>query len=132
GSVQESGPDGGRNGFQRADDAGRVAGFGIHDHVTDVRQRLQILRGNVDAGLGENGVDGLEHARLVAVNVQYAPGRGVVGQGDLGEVDRSHGRAVVGVSHQFAGDITGDVFLSLAGRAANVRGQQNVVHAPQL
>src|SRR5690554_3246589 len=110
---------------------GAVGLVDVDHHVADLLVGLQVLAGDVDVVLGEHAVDLGEHARHVVMDVQQAVLVRVGRQGDLGEVDRGDGGAVVGVGHQLLGDLDADVLLGLQGGAADVRGEDDVVQAAQ-
>ena len=92
---------------------------------------LQVLTGDVDPLFGEDLVDLVHHARLVAVNVQQAAGALVARQRHFREVDGREGGAVVGVFDQLVGHFQPDVLLRFMGGATDVRGQDDVLQATQ-
>ena len=66
---------------------GAFVGFDIDHHIADPGIGLQVLTGDIDALFGEDRVDGGEHAGLVAMDVQQAALAGMLGQGNLREID---------------------------------------------
>ena len=103
----------------------------IDHHVTHMLIGLQVLRGDVDAGVGEALVDAGQHARHVAVDVQDPAQPWVSRQRDLGEVDGRQRGTVVAVADELGGHLATDAFLSLARGAADVRREQHVLEADE-
>ena len=68
--IQHSCPDGMWNRFQFLQNVITIVAFGIDYHVPDFGFGLQILRGNVDAFVGENIVDVFQQTGHVFVNMQ--------------------------------------------------------------
>src|SRR5690606_6365434 len=87
----------------------RIVRGDVDHHVAHLGVGAQELAVDVDPGLREDLVDPRQYARNVAVDVQQAQAALVSGQGDLREVDRRQGRAVVAVAHQLGGDLQPDV-----------------------
>ncbi len=103
----------------------------VNHDIADCRIRLQILAVDVDVSAREYLVDLRKHARHIAVDVQDAAAGRVLGQRDLGEIDRRQGGAVVAVAHQLGRHLDADVVLRLQRAAAHVWGQDHVVHVAQ-
>ena len=103
----------------------------IDHHVTHVLIGLQVLRGDVDAGVGEALVDAGQHARHVAVDVQDPAQPRVSRQRDLGEIDRRQRGAVVAVADELGGHLAADALLGLASGTTDVRREQHVLEADE-
>src|SRR5690606_34688429 len=130
-SVQDAGAQGAFDGRQFALEGRDLGLVGAHvdHHVADLRVGAQELAVDVDRVAAEDVVDLGQHAGDVAVDVQQAQAALVLRQGDLGEVHRRQGAAVVAVAHQLGRHLHADVLLRLQRAAADVRGQDHVVEA---
>src|SRR6185312_15347152 len=89
------------------------------------------LRVDVDVARGEQLVDARQHAWYVPVDVQQTAAARMFGQGHLGEIHRRQSGAVVAVAHQLTRHLDADVVLRLQRAAADVRGEDRIVHAYQ-
>src|SRR5690606_6508438 len=133
GSVEDAGPQRARDRRQLLAQQAHLGLVGGHvdHHVADLGVGAQELAVDVDRVAAEDLVDLGQHAGDVAVDVQQAQAALVLGQGDLGEVHRRQGAAVVAVAHQLGRHLDADVLLRLKRAATDVRGQDHVVEAGQ-
>ena len=104
---------------------------GVGDDIPLLTTGREVLTHDVVSVVGEDLVDLGQHARHVDVQVAGPEGRLADGCLDFRQVDRQGGAAVVREGHELAGDEVADLFLCLLRRAADVRGEDDVVEAAQ-
>src|ERR1700735_598634 len=109
-----------------------VLGADVGEDVAQVVPGAEQLTLDVGAVLGEHLGDGREHAGDVAVQVDQAIRARSGRQPDPRQVDAERCRAGGDIVVQLPGDELADVLLRLLGRAADVRGEDDVRQVPQL
>ena len=117
--------------FLHLERGGALAGLNVDHDVANLRVGLKILGRDIDFFTGEDGVDSGQHAGLIAMDMQKAMLAGMFGERHFGEIDGADGGAVVAVSDQLLSDLQTDILLSFFRTAADVRSEQDIVHATQ-
>src|SRR6266550_1665345 len=104
----------------------------VGDDVTDLTAGAEQLGLDVQLVVGEDAVDGGHDARDVAVDEDQPMRVRRLRQRDTRQVDAHRGGALYDEVAELAGHEASDVLLGLLGRAADVRGQDDVRQSAQL